>query len=100
MGARDRGSMVVLVVFVGLGITTGVTLGLSPVLVDLIDRQRAQSAADAAALAGVSGGRAASWSIAAANDAMLVEWSRDGQQVSVRVEVGDQRASARATDEP
>ncbi len=55
---RDRGSMLVLVVMVGVAVTAAVTLALLPVLGGLVDRQHAQSAADAAALAGVTGGRA------------------------------------------
>jgi hypothetical protein len=92
--------MLVLVMLVGLAITTAVTLALVPVLGDLIDRQQAQSAADAAALAGVTGGRRAASSIAATNGADLVAWSRSGRRVTVTVQVGDQSARARATDEP
>ena len=97
---RDRGSMLVLVVLVGLAITAAVTITLVPVLSALIDRQHAQSAADAAALAGVEGGRAASDAVAAANQGTLVAWSQTGFDVTVMVQVGDQVASARATDAP
>jgi predicted MarR family transcription regulator len=97
---RDRGSALVLAVLVGVAITTAVTLALVPVLSGLVDRQHARSAADAAALAGVTGGRAASASIATANRGALVAWSRAGRAVTVTVLVGDQRATARATDEP
>ncbi len=97
---RDRGSMLVLVVFVGVAITLAVLLAATPVLGDLIDRQQARSAADAAALAGVSGGMTASSELASANGAALVAWSRRGRQVTVRVQVGDQVAVARATDQP
>lgn len=97
---RDRGSMLVFTVLVGVAICAAVTLALVPFLTDLVHRQQAQSAADAAALAGVTGGRAASASLAAANDGVLVSWSRDGRAVTVTVTVDDQRASAKATDEP
>lgn len=97
---RDRGSMLVLVVLVGLALTASVTLALVPVLGALIDRQHAQSAADAAALAGVTGGRRASAALAAENEATLVAWSRAGFEVTVTVEVDGQRATARATDAP
>ena len=97
---RDRGSMLMLVVFVGLAITAAVLFALMPVLTDLTHRQQAQSAADAAALAGVTGGRPASASIAAANHSALVSWSRDGRDVTVEVRVGDQVVMARATDRP
>ena len=97
---RDRGSMLVFVMLVGVALTAAVTLALLPVLVDVIDHARAQNAADAAALAGVNGGETASSSIAAANDATLVAWSRSGYDVTVTVQVGDQHATARATNAP
>lgn len=97
---RDRGSMLVLVVLVGVAVTAAVLFALMPVLVDLTHGQQARSAADAAALAGVTGGRAAAASIATANEATLVHWARDGRDVTVTVAVGDQVASARATDAP
>lgn len=84
----------------GLGLIGGVTLALVPLLGDLVDRQRARSAADAAALAGVTGGRPAAAEMAAANGAVLVEWSERGDEVLVTVIVGDQRVAARATDAP
>jgi Tfp pilus assembly protein PilV len=97
---RDRGAMSVLVVMVAFAITAAIMLGLVPVLGDLTDRQQARSAADAAALAGVSGGRSAAESLAAANDAVLVGWSRAGHEVTVTVRVGEQTVTARATDGP
>jgi shikimate kinase len=92
--------MLVLTTLVGVALTAAVTIALVPVLGALLDRQRAQSAADAAALAGVSGGRASSSAIADANGAVLVGWSEVGYEVTVTVVVGHQRATARATDEP
>jgi predicted RND superfamily exporter protein len=97
---RDRGSMLVFVMLVGVAFTAAVTLALLPVLTALIDHARAQNAADAAALAGVTGGAAASSAIAASNDATVVAWSRSGHDVTVTVQVGEQQATARATDEP
>ena len=92
--------MLVFVMLVGVAFTAAVTLALLPVLAALIDHARAQNAADAAALAGVTGGAAASSAIAAANDATVVAWSRSGYGVTVTVQVGEQQATARATDEP
>ena len=92
-----------LVVLIAFAITAAIMLGLVPVLGDLTDRQQARSAADAAALAGVTGGQAAAASVAgwaAANDAMLVGWHRSGREVTVSVRVGDQTVTARATDGP
>ena len=97
---RDRGAMTVLVVMVAFAITAAILIGLVPVLGELTDRQQARSAADAAALAGVSGGRAAAASLASANDAVLVGWSRSGREVTVSVRVGGQTVTARATDGP
>ncbi len=97
---RDRGSMLVLVVMVGSAITVATMLVVLPVLGELHDRQQARSAADAAALAGVTGGQSAAISLASANDATLVTWSRSGRTVTVRVRVGYQEATARATDGP
>jgi hypothetical protein len=97
---RDRGSMVVVSVLVGLAMTAAVLGAIVPLLGDLVDRQRAQAAADAAALAGVIDGRAAAGALAAANGGVLVSWSESGDEVTVVVEVGGQRARARATDAP
>lgn len=97
---RDRGSMLLFTMLVGVALTAAVTLALQPVLVALIDRARAEHAADAAALAGVTGGESASSELASANDATLVAWSRSGLEVTVTVQVGDQQATARATNEP
>lgn len=98
--ARDRGSMLVFTTMVGVALCGALTLALVPFLIGLVHRQQAQTAADAAALAGVTGGRAASARLAGANDAVLVSWSRDGRAVTVTVVVGDERATARATDAP
>lgn len=97
---RDRGSMLVTVMFVAVALVAAITLAMVPVLGDLTDRQRARSAADAAALAGVGGGRPAAAAMTARNDATLTGWSRDGRAVTVWVRVGDQVVVARATDEP
>lgn len=97
---RDRGSMLVLTVLVGLAVTAAVLMAITPLLTGLVQRQRAQAAADAAALAGVVGGRPAAADLARANGAVLVAWSEVGDEVTVTVEVADQRARARATDAP
>lgn len=100
MDERDRGSMAVLTMLVGLALTTAVLSAMVPWVTELGDRQRAQTAADAAALAGVIGGRAGAARLAAANEATLVAWRVVGDDVIVTVEVGSHRASARATDGP
>ena len=97
---RDRGSMLVLSVLVGVAVTAAAMLALVPLLGELVDRQRAQAAADAAALAGVVDGRGGAASLAAANGGVLVGWSQTGADVIVEVEVAGVRAVARATDAP
>ncbi|MCB0968563.1 MAG: hypothetical protein KDB37_17155 [Ilumatobacter sp.] len=97
---RDPGAMAVLTLLVAVAITTAVLLALVPVVADLGDRQRAQHAADAAALAGVSGGRSAASTLASANGGALVSFTERGDDVVVVVRVGDHDATARATDGP
>lgn len=99
-GARDRGGALVMTVLIALGLGGAALTAVAPVAEVLIDRQRAHTAADAAALAGVLGGPDAASSVAAANGAALVAWSRAGHEVTVTVEVGEQRVTARATDGP
>lgn len=97
---RDRGSMTVLVTMVGAAMGLAVLTAITPVLGQVRHHQRAQAAADAAALAGVIDGRSAADSVARANGAALVAWSVRGDEVIVVVAVADQRATARATDAP
>jgi hypothetical protein len=65
---------------------------------NVVDAGRARTAADAAALAGVEGGRDASAKMATLNGASLVSWSSrpDGAGVTVTVTVRVGRASATA----
>lgn len=102
MAARrtDAGSALVLTILITLALGAAAVLAVVPVTVALIDRQQAHSAADAAALAGVTGGEAASAQVAAANGAVLVAWAQTGREVTVTVSVGGQRVTARATDGP
>lgn len=99
----DSGSSVVLVaaviVLTGLMAFAVVELGVAAA-----QRARAQTAADAAALAGVSGGRAAATRLAAVNGGALRSFARSGLPaaitVTVTVELGDAVATARATNGP
>jgi len=63
-------------------------------------RQRAHIAADAAALAGITGGRPAAERLSALNGGALVSFVEDGDDVVVVVDVGGHRATARASDGP
>ena len=65
-----------------------------------IDRTRAQTAADAAALAALDGGRAAAIDLAQRHGATVTAWSRTGDEVTVVVRIGDTTATARATNAP
>ncbi|HUG00047.1 MAG TPA: hypothetical protein VMM60_18120 [Ilumatobacter sp.] len=97
---RDQGSMFVLTVLAAIAIISAVVIAVVPFANDLFDRQRAQAAADAAALAGVNGGRSESVDLASANGATLVAWEQNGRTVTVTVARGDATATARASAEP
>ena len=71
-------------------------IGMGALARDVGDAGRARSAADAAALAGVEGGRRAAAALAVANGGMLVAWQGDGGAVEVTVRVGRASATARA----
>jgi hypothetical protein len=73
------------------------TLAIARLAGDLVDAARARTAADAAALAAVRGGRPAADSLAAEHDGTVVGWSREGRDVIVTVRVGHAVATARAT---
>lgn len=77
-----------------------VAIGTARLGAAIVGEQRAQVAADAAALAGVSGGQTAAAALAAANGARLVSFRREGADVIVVVERGESTATARASDGP
>jgi hypothetical protein len=85
-------------VALALGALLAIGVGRAGVVV--VQRQRAQIAADAAALAGVRGGRATAAAVATANGATLQSFDARGDEVLVTVTVGAVDASARATDGP
>lgn len=95
----DRGQAVVLmaavVVFAAL-----VAIGVAQVGAVVVQRQHAQAAADAAALAGLSDGQAGAARLAAANGAVLVSFDDSGSTVTVTVSLGRVHARARASDGP
>lgn len=62
-------------------------------------RARAQTAADASALAGAADGREAAQALAEANGARLVEYEERGSDARVVVELGPSRARGRARRE-
>lgn len=101
-GRGEHGQAAVMVLIV-LAVLVG---ALATALVDfggaVGERTRAQTAADAAALASLDGGRGAAASLAAANGGVVVSWTRGPgtDEVTVTVRVGDATATARASDAP
>lgn len=92
---RDRGSASSLtLVVIATAVLTVVAVGHAGRV--LIDRQSAQAAADAVALATVVSGADAAGRVAAANGAQIVRVRREGPAVVVTVRVGSVEATARA----
>ncbi|MCE9621120.1 MAG: helicase/secretion neighborhood TadE-like protein [Actinomycetia bacterium] len=96
---RDRGQAIVLLLAVVVVVVV-CAVAMGHFSARLIDKQQAQLAADAAALAGVVGGRVAADRLATANDAVLTDFVVTGDEVLVVVRVGDESARARATRAP
>ena len=98
----DRGQAALLVVVVATVVFAAVVSGLAVVGRTAVDRAQAQTAADAAALASLDGGRSAAADLAVRNGAVLVSWRRGPgvHEVTVTVSVDGVTASARASDAP
>ena len=96
----DAGQSAVLVVAVAAVLLTAVLLALVDLGGTVIDRTRAQTAADAAALAGLDQGRAGANRLASRHGATVVAWDDAGEVVTVTVRLGDVTATARATNAP
>ncbi len=92
-GQRGAALPLVALVLACLLVMTGIVIGVS---VRVVDRAEAQSAADAAALAGVAEGRTAAERLATANGGVLIEFEAGDNEVRVMVEVDGRRAEARA----
>ena len=95
----DRGQAVVLLLAVVVMVSLALT-GVGMFSARIVDRGRAQTAADAAALAATTGGRAAAARLTTSNGADLISYSEAGDAVTVVVELNGERATARATDGP
>ncbi len=76
------------------------TIAFGSMAGDVVDAARAQTAADAAALASIEGGPAAAGELAGRHGGTVVSWSRQGAVVEVTVQVGQAVARARATGGP
>jgi len=92
---RQRGQAFPLLTVV-VALAALMVLGLGRVGPVVVARAEAQTAADAAALAGVLHGRAAADGLAAANGGRLVFWAAAGGEVEVVADVRGERARARA----
>jgi hypothetical protein len=92
---RDNGQAAALVVGV-IAVLLVIVVAVGSFGRHLGDLARAHTAADAAALAGASAGRAAAAEMAAANGARLAAFSVIGTDVVVTVTVGRVSVSARA----
>ena len=97
---HDRGQAAVLVVIIGATLFVLMMTALSSMGSRVVDRVKAQTAADAAALASLDGGRQRADEIAHKNGAVVVSWRRGPgpDEVTVAVRVGESTATARATD--
>jgi len=97
----DDGQAAVLVVAMASVLFMTMLAGLSAVGGRVVDRAHAQTAADAAALASLDGGRAAAQRMAAAHGARIVlVTTGPGDEVTVQVDYGSATATARATAAP
>ena len=83
-----------------LALAAVLTIALGSMAGTVIDAARAQTAADAAALASIEGGRGAASRLATAHGGVVVAWSQRGAEIVVTVRVGDAVAVARATGGP
>ncbi len=98
----DRGQAAVVLVVVASVIFLVTTTALVVLGGRVVERTRAQTAADAAALVSLDDGRPGAEVMAARHGAELVSWVRgpaDGE-VTVVVRLGRARATARATNAP
>jgi hypothetical protein len=112
----DRGAVALLVLLVALAVSGAVLVATVHVADVLVDADRARTAADAAALAGVVHGRDVAERVAAENGGVIVAWTSVGTplgaggpdalavdasvEVTVEVRVGSAVANARATNAP
>jgi hypothetical protein len=99
---QDRGQAALVVVIVAAMLFVAALTGLTTLGARVTDRTRAQSVADAAALASVEAGRVVAEGLVARAGAELVSWSRGPApgEVTVVVRMREATATARATNDP
>ncbi len=90
----------VLLVTVAVVLAATTAVATAELGVAMVQRQRAQTAADAAALAGLDGGAAAAARLASRNGGRMVGFVARASIVTVTVRVGDAVAVASASDGP
>ena len=97
----DSGQSAVLVLIVAVALGAALLAALVDFGGIIQDRARAQTAADAAALASLAGGRGAAVDYAQLHGGVVVSWvpGPGAHEVTVVVRVGDSRATARASDD-
>jgi amino acid transporter len=100
--ASDRGQAVVVVLVIATVLFVVMSSALVGVGGHMIDRARAQTAADAGALAGIVGGLEAAETVVQRHDSELVSFTRGpiAGHVTVIVRSGTATARAVATDRP
>jgi outer membrane lipoprotein SlyB len=97
---RDDGQSALVVLIVGAALFVAVLTAMVGFGGHLTDRTRAQSAADAAALGGVTGGVDLATGLAERHGATLVSYVDNGDRVTVIVRLDGSTATASATDLP
>ena len=102
MSRRDRGQAAVLVLMLATVLFVSMSAALVEIGGRVIDRTRAQTAADAVALGAIIGGRGAAETLARRHGATLVSFAHgpDAGRVTVVVRLGTATADAAASDAP
>jgi len=100
--SNDRGQAAIAVVIIAAALFMALSSATLVVGGRMLDRTRAQTAADAAALGALQGGRGAAVALAERHGGELVSFERvpGGHRVRVVVRVGERSATAAATDAP
>ncbi len=96
----DRGQAAIVLLVVVAVLLVAMSVAVAAMGRTTIDRTRAQTAADAAALAALDGGPAAAAALAERHGAVVTAVSASGDEVTVTVRFGAVSATARATDAP
>lgn len=96
----DGGQAAIVILAVVAVLVVTIVLAVAAMGRTTIDRTRAQTAADAAALGALDGGPAVAAALAERHGAVVVALSEDADVVTVTVKLGKVTATASATDAP